>query len=72
MPNSHLVLDLRFSSSGREDVDVRMLGRGRPFFCELINPRRVQLEPKQFRAIEKEILANTKDVSARHLQIVSK
>lgn len=64
--------DLRFSSSGREDVDVRMLGRGRPFFCELINPRRVQLKPENFRAIEKEISSTTKDVSARHLQIVSK
>ncbi|XP_034248513.1 tRNA pseudouridine synthase Pus10 [Thrips palmi] len=64
--------DLRFSSSGREDVDVRMLGRGRPFFCELINPHRVHLEPKHFRAIEREILSTTKDVSARHLQIVSK
>ena len=26
--------------SGREDIDVRMLGRGRPFVLELINPKR--------------------------------
>merc|ERR1712243_186499 len=28
-----------FSSSGREDVDVKMLGDGRPFIVELINAR---------------------------------
>lgn len=27
-----------FSSSGREDVDVRMLGRGRPFVFKFVNP----------------------------------
>ena len=26
--------------SGREDIDVRMLGRGRPFILEFINPRK--------------------------------
>jgi tRNA pseudouridine synthase 10 len=29
----------RFSSAGREDIDVRMLGGGRPFVLELENPR---------------------------------
>lgn len=28
-----------FSASGREDVDVRMLGRGRPFVFRLIDPK---------------------------------
>lgn len=27
-----------FSSSGREDVDVRMLGKGRPFVFKILNP----------------------------------
>ena len=27
----------KFSSSGREDVDVRTLGRGRPFMFEIVN-----------------------------------
>jgi hypothetical protein len=30
----------RFTASGREDVDVRMLGQGRPFVVQLLNPRR--------------------------------
>ncbi|KAJ3253745.1 putative tRNA pseudouridine synthase Pus10 [Boothiomyces macroporosus] len=31
----------KFSSSGREDADVLMLGRGRPFYFELINPHKL-------------------------------
>lgn len=29
----------KFHGAGREDVDVRMLGRGRPFVMELLNPK---------------------------------
>jgi len=32
--------DYKFHSGGREDIDVRMLGDGRPFVLELISPRR--------------------------------
>lgn len=30
----------KFHSAGREDIDVRMLGQGRPFLIELIDSRR--------------------------------
>ncbi|SPR00188.1 tRNA pseudouridine(55) synthase [Plasmodiophora brassicae] len=33
--------DIKFHSAGREDVDVRMLGDGRHFVLEMIDPRRV-------------------------------
>lgn len=33
-----LVADTNFLSSGREDMDVRMLGDGRPFVLELKDP----------------------------------
>ena len=29
----------KFSSAGREDIDVRMLGGGRPFAFEIVNAR---------------------------------
>jgi len=29
---------ITFASSGREDIDVRMLGNGRPFACKILNP----------------------------------
>jgi len=32
----------KFSSGGREDIDVRMLGKGRPFVIEIQNPRRTK------------------------------
>jgi len=31
--------DLKFHGAGREDIDVRMLGSGRPFIIELRNPK---------------------------------
>jgi hypothetical protein len=30
---------VKFHGAGREDVDVRMLGRGRPFILQVLNPR---------------------------------
>ncbi|KAI6172120.1 DNA topoisomerase [Aphelenchoides besseyi] len=33
--------DTRFVASGREDVDVKMLGSGRPFAVQIINARKV-------------------------------
>ncbi|EGD73960.1 hypothetical protein PTSG_05654 [Salpingoeca rosetta] len=33
--------EVKFSSAGREDCDVRMLGTGRPFVLEFVNPRRI-------------------------------
>ncbi|XP_021902561.1 putative tRNA pseudouridine synthase Pus10 [Carica papaya] len=31
----------KFHAAGREDIDVRMLGSGRPFLVEIQNPRRI-------------------------------
>ena len=47
-----LASEWRFSASGREDVDVRMLGSGRPFVVELINPRRVNFTREQMKAAQ--------------------
>ena len=47
-----LASEWRFSASGREDVDVRMLGTGRPFVVELINPRRVNFTHEQMKAAQ--------------------
>ena len=64
--------DSRFSSSGREDVDVRMLGRGRPFLFELVNPRQVHLSQDELTKMQQSINESTQDVFVRDLQIVSK
>jgi len=47
-----LAAEWRFSASGREDVDVRMLGSGRPFVIELINPRRINFSVEQMSAMQ--------------------
>lgn len=66
-----LVDELRFSSSGREDIDVRMLGRGRPFAIELVNPKRTKFSYEVLRDIENEINTNPQ-VTVKHLQNVTK
>ncbi|KAL1129220.1 hypothetical protein AAG570_013749 [Ranatra chinensis] len=63
----------KFSASGREDVDVRTLGRGRPFSVELLNPKRVKFSFDTMRSLENEINANgSKKIFVRDLQVVSR
>ncbi|XP_055880205.1 tRNA pseudouridine synthase Pus10-like [Biomphalaria glabrata] len=64
--------DHKLSSSGREDVDVRMLGLGRPFIVELVNPHCVQFSLEDLAALQKRINNVSKDVQVRDLQIVSR
>ena len=47
-----------FHSSGREDVDVRMLGNGRPFLIELKNSKFENLNEIQMKEIMKKINEN--------------
>lgn len=61
----------RFSSSGREDIDVRMLGRGRPFAVELVNPKKTKFSYEVLRKIENAINADPQ-ITVKHLQNVSK
>ncbi|XP_035217869.1 tRNA pseudouridine synthase Pus10-like [Stegodyphus dumicola] len=61
-----------FSASGREDVDVKMLGNGRPFVLEILNPRRVKLSDAEMKDIENEINASTDSIAVKDLQIITK
>ncbi|KAJ1923435.1 hypothetical protein IWQ60_005878 [Tieghemiomyces parasiticus] len=47
LQEAYQATDYKFVGSGREDVDVRMLGTGRPFYIELVNPRRAHLTPEE-------------------------
>uniref|UniRef100_A0A8C5MAB0 tRNA pseudouridine synthase Pus10 n=1 Tax=Leptobrachium leishanense TaxID=445787 RepID=A0A8C5MAB0_9ANUR len=60
-----------FSSSGREDVDVRTLGKGRPFAIELVNPHRVQFNVQDMKELQKKINSSDK-IKVRDLQIVTR
>ncbi|PAA73936.1 hypothetical protein BOX15_Mlig033751g2, partial [Macrostomum lignano] len=56
-----------FASAGREDVDVRMLGRGRPFLLRLLNPRVARLTAAETAAVQAEINAADDRVQVSHL-----
>jgi len=49
--------DSKFHGAGREDIDVKMLGSGRPFVLEIKEPRRRVLDLEK---LEKEINETTK------------
>uniref|UniRef100_A0A8D0GJP7 tRNA pseudouridine synthase Pus10 n=1 Tax=Sphenodon punctatus TaxID=8508 RepID=A0A8D0GJP7_SPHPU len=61
-----------FSSSGREDVDVRTLGNGRPFAVELVNPRRVHFATEEMKELQQTINNSTDKIKVRDLQLVTR
>ncbi|KAK7068269.1 putative tRNA pseudouridine synthase Pus10 [Halocaridina rubra] len=64
--------DYRFSSSGREDVDVRCLGNGRPFVVEFINPCCTKLSQEEVKELQKSVNVSSNLIQLRDLQIVDK
>lgn len=64
-----------FSASGREDYDVRMLGRGRPFFIKVCDPKVTKVPYEKFRSIEREVrnsnLIKVLDLQFVHRSLVS-
>ncbi|XP_067626267.1 putative tRNA pseudouridine synthase Pus10 [Eurosta solidaginis] len=62
---------VNFMSSGREDVDVRCLGAGRPFVLEISNAFRTTMSSQQTLKMKANIDASQK-VSVRDLQIVKR
>lgn len=62
---------LIFSSSGREDVDVRCLGEGRPFVLEIPNAVKDYLEESAAADMEAAI-DKSKKVSVKDLQLVDR
>ncbi|KAG2201278.1 hypothetical protein INT47_006781 [Mucor saturninus] len=70
----HRADSTKFVTAGREDANVRMLGTGRPFYLEIINPRTPRLTDAEYKAMEDEINSNPihKDnVQVRHLGFIN-
>ncbi len=55
-----------FKGCGREDADVRMLGRGRPFVLELARPRRRTFDGAAVRARAEEAAAGAAEFPVLH------
>ncbi|MDD1673603.1 MAG: tRNA pseudouridine(54/55) synthase Pus10 [Methanomicrobiales archaeon] len=51
LAESYMAKDAILHGSGREDIDARMVGTGRPFIMELVSPR--------VRSVDLDVLANT-------------
>lgn len=64
--------DYTFFASGREDVDVRMLGTGRPFAVEINNPRNVCLCQEDIDRAQELVNKSTQLVAIQRLTEVSK
>ncbi|XP_040576179.1 tRNA pseudouridine synthase Pus10 [Lepeophtheirus salmonis] len=64
--------DAKFYSSGREDVDTRMLGSGRPFAFEFVNPRKTIFSHEELRSVEAAINSSTQDVRINSLSLLLK
>lgn len=62
---------MTFSSSGREDVDVRCLGNGRPFILEIPDSYKTVFPGDIAETIES-IISDSKMVSVKDLQICSR
>ncbi|KAL9238118.1 hypothetical protein vseg_012588 [Gypsophila vaccaria] len=61
----------KFHAAGREDIDVRMLGSGRPFLLEIQNPK---VEPSKLLLKEMEIKINSSEsklVKVKNLKVVN-
>ncbi|XP_014216520.1 putative tRNA pseudouridine synthase Pus10 [Copidosoma floridanum] len=64
---------LKFLSSGREDVDVRMLAPGRPFAVELVNPKITRITQHQLGCLHEEIVKKTNKIQiTNELKILAK
>lgn len=60
----------KFHGCGREDKDVLMLGKGRPFVIELVEPLKRNIDLEE---LEKKINSNNKDkISVQNLKLSSK
>ena len=60
-----------FMSSGREDVDVRCLGRGRPFVLEIMNTTKTILALSMAKEMEAKV-CQSGVVSIRDVQLVKR
>ncbi|XP_062465784.1 tRNA pseudouridine synthase Pus10 isoform X2 [Pezoporus occidentalis] len=75
--SEHLMAEFKadsfnFSSSGREDVDVRTLGNGRPFAIELVNPHRIHFTAEEMKRLQQTINTSSDKIQVRDLQLVTR
>ena len=60
------------SHAGREDLDVRMLGSGRPFVLELADARGAMPPPRRLQELQEQLAASGAGVEVLKLQAAPK
>lgn len=63
---------MKFISSGREDVDVRCLGEGRPFVVEISNPNTTRFTKQQLKNLADSMSIDSKLVRVNSLQLIAR
>jgi len=63
---------VKFLASGREDVDVRMLGTGRPFAFECVNSKKMKLSADDLKELEQLINSSHPAVQVNSMAVVTK
>ncbi len=67
------VTENKFHGAGREDVDVLMLGNGREFVIELLEPKKRTISKEKFKEIEEKINTENKEkIKITNLQLTNK
>jgi len=67
-----IATEMKFLASGREDVDVRMRGSGRPFAFECVNPRKTKFTEEELTELENHINSRHEGVMVNSLEVVTK
>ena len=62
----------KFLSAGREDVDVRMLGTGRPFAFECVNAKRTKFSNEELMNLARKISKIHPGVAVNSLRVMGK
>lgn len=84
--NGYVAEAVKFIGAGREDLDVRMLGEGRPFLLEFVNARSLPVSPhvllgdqeedggrpRVFAEMEKKVNESTGLIQVRDIRAVGK
>lgn len=65
-------VDYVLGAAGREDVDVRMLGRGRPFVLELRNARKLPGSAEHLLLLQEYLNQQREEVQFSQLQYVDR
>lgn len=64
--------ELLLSASGREDIDVKCLGKGRPFVLEFLRPKCTSFTQEELNNYQKVINGSTSEMEIRDLQYITR